>query len=497
MVITAMVDMVSYAGYDASEVAATGYIFGDTIRYTASTLNTSDGFTVGDTLTYGSANTDTAPFTAVSIDPQMKITTQLDATVTGITAANPGVVTATAHGFTTGQSISFAKLAGMTEVNGNAYTITVIDADSFSIVDTTTFTAYTSGGTATLGGVHGLSDGDMVAFKDVLPSAWALTLGSHGTTNVYNRTWYVDVIDTTSFKVCTNPDLTNYFDSSSINGWSTQTETISDATRANPVVVTMTGHGYTNGQLIKNINGVVGMTELNGNDYYANNVTANTVELYSDAGLTTTVDGTGFSAYVSGGTASRLVTGTAFSTGKMIKILQTQSKIANIQTNIQPSTEHRLVVNETVKGYTGKTIKVSVRNSGAGNRYLFDGEELGSQELDTKHRLYIFEQNDDSNDNHPLYFSETQDGIHGGGTEYSPAKDAATGLSGNAVEYYLDGVKQDHCQIIIQDLMSNCKRGMGCRFQFQVQNFMQYVIITAWVVTRLHIQCPCTQQQVF
>ena len=430
------------AGYDASEVAATGYIFGDTIRYTASTLNTSDGFTVGDTLTYGSANTDTAPFTAVSIDPQMKITTQLDATVTGITAANPGVVTATAHGFATGQSISFANVAGMTEVNGNAYTITVIDADSFSIVDTTTFTAYTSGGTATLGGVHGLSDGDMVAFKDVLPSAWALTLGSHGTTNVYNRTWYVDVIDTTSFKVCTNPDLTNYFDSSSINGWSTQTETISDATRANPVVVTMTGHGYTNGQLIKNINGVVGMTELNGNDYYANNVTANTVELYSDAGLTTTVDGTGFSAYVSGGTASRLVTGTSFSTGKMIKILQTQSKIANIQTNIQPSTEHRLVVNETVKGYTGKTIKVSVRNSGAGNRYLFDGEELGSQELDTKHRLYIFEQNDDSNDNHPLYFSETQDGIHGGGTEYAPAKDAATGLSGNAVEYYLDGVKQ-------------------------------------------------------
>ena len=58
------------AGYDASEVAATGYIFGDTIRYTASTLNTSDGFTVGDTLTYGSANTDTAPFTAVSIDPK-------------------------------------------------------------------------------------------------------------------------------------------------------------------------------------------------------------------------------------------------------------------------------------------------------------------------------------------------------------------------------------------------------------------------------------------
>ena len=84
-----------------------------------------------------------------------------------------------------------------------------------------------------------------------------------------------------------------------------------------------------------------------------------------------------------------------------------------------------------------------MRNSwGGGNRYLFDGEELGTHEMDTKHRLYIFEQNDASNVGHPLYFSETQDGTWGGGTEFNMTKDAATGLTGNAVEYYLDGVKQ-------------------------------------------------------
>ena len=51
--------------------------------------------------------------------------------------------------------------------------------------------------------------------------------------------------------------------------------------------------------------------------------------------------------------------------------------MANIQQH-SPSTEHRLVVNETVKGYTGKQ-SVSVRNSGAGNRYPFHGEEPGSK----------------------------------------------------------------------------------------------------------------------
>ena len=433
------------AGYDTNEVAADGYIYGDTLTYTRASLNTTEGFTVGDQLSYGTTTTN-KPATAVSIEANMTITTKKDATVSAVTQANPASVTATAHGFATGQSISFAGVVGMTELNGNSYTITVVDADTFTLdsTDSTAFTAYTSDGTATLGGAHGFADGDMMAFKDVLPTDWAKTLGSHGTASMYNRTWYVDVVDANTFKVCTNPDLTNYYDSSAINGWSTVTETITDATRSNPVILTMTGHGYSNGQEVKNISGVGGMTELNNNTYYANNVTANSVELFSDAGLTTSLDGTGFGAYTSGGTADRLITGTLFQSGTMIHYGETKSEIANIQTNIQPAANHRLVVNKTRKGYTGKTIKVSVVDAqhGLGNQYVFDGELLGSHEMDTKHRLYIFEQNDDSNDGHPLYFSETQDGTHNGGAEFNGAKDAATGLTGQCVEYYLDGVLQ-------------------------------------------------------
>lgn len=68
--------------------------------------------------------------------------------ITAITVANPGVVTATAHGFVTGSQVIIRNVAGMTQVNGHQYTITVIGANTFSIVDTTAYTAYTSGGTA-------------------------------------------------------------------------------------------------------------------------------------------------------------------------------------------------------------------------------------------------------------------------------------------------------------------------------------------------------------
>ena len=61
--------------------------------------------------------------------------------------------------------------------------------------------------------------------------------------------------------------------------------------------------------------------------------------------------------------------------------------------------------------------------------------------MDTKHRLYIFEQNDDSNDGQPPY-SVKHKMVHNGGVEFNQTKDAPTGLTGNAVEYYLDGVKQ-------------------------------------------------------
>ncbi|WP_333710375.1 DUF2460 domain-containing protein [Malikia spinosa] len=95
--------------------------------------------------------------------------------ITAITQANPGVVTAVGHGYVTGDRIKITDVAGMTQVNGLYYTVTWISADAFSIgVNTTAYTAYVSGGTATKYGItqtsparvystaHGFSNGQIV-----------------------------------------------------------------------------------------------------------------------------------------------------------------------------------------------------------------------------------------------------------------------------------------------------------------------------------------------
>ena len=75
----------------------------------------------------------------------------------------------------------------------------------------------------------------------------------------------------------------------------TATVTITGATQANPVVITATN--TFEGAETVTIAGVVGMTELNGNSYIVANPTSTTFELSG-------IDGTGFTAYTSGGTGT-------------------------------------------------------------------------------------------------------------------------------------------------------------------------------------------------
>lgn len=75
--------------------------------------------------------------------------------ITAITKANPGVITIPGHGLTTADEVAVFDAGGTVEVNGNGYTITVIDVDNISIgVDTSAFTTYTFGGS-----VHLATDG--------------------------------------------------------------------------------------------------------------------------------------------------------------------------------------------------------------------------------------------------------------------------------------------------------------------------------------------------
>lgn len=74
--------------------------------------------------------------------------------ITNATQANPCVITtSSAHGLADDEFIGISGVVGMTELNGNSYSVTVLTSTTFELTgtDSTGYTAYTSGGTVTQG----------------------------------------------------------------------------------------------------------------------------------------------------------------------------------------------------------------------------------------------------------------------------------------------------------------------------------------------------------
>jgi len=78
-----------------------------------------------------------------------------DKTISGITKANPAVVTATSHGYSNGDEILITEVVGMTEVNGIRFIIADVTTNTFSLknkdsvaIDSSSYTTYSSAGTA-------------------------------------------------------------------------------------------------------------------------------------------------------------------------------------------------------------------------------------------------------------------------------------------------------------------------------------------------------------
>lgn len=78
---------------------------------------------------------------------------EADVPITGISQADPGVVTSVAHGYTTGDWVYITGVVGMTEVNKRYFSINVLTVDTYELldhdggnIDTTGYTAYVSGG---------------------------------------------------------------------------------------------------------------------------------------------------------------------------------------------------------------------------------------------------------------------------------------------------------------------------------------------------------------
>jgi hypothetical protein len=210
--------------------------------------------------------------------------------ITGITQADPGVITSVSHGLSTGDEVYIADVAGMTEVNGQFYTVNVLTADTFEIrdidtndIDTSGFTAYSSGGTVSK------------VYEIATPYAEA-------------DLWQLKVAQTADLMYIVHPNYEpRKITRSAHNSWSLSTfertadpfsKAITGATQANPCVITATGHGYEGGETI-DIRAVVGMTELNGNSYKVVYIDANSFSLTNLSDVA--IDSTGYTAYTSGG----------------------------------------------------------------------------------------------------------------------------------------------------------------------------------------------------
>src|SRR5210317_441620 len=124
------------------------YLF-DVVLFNHLNITTAQSFTTGETVTGGSSG-------ATGVVQEYSSTES--ATITGITQASPAVVTAN-NSFKEGQQVSIASVSGMIEVNGNVYTVRnpssttfeLYDTDGTTAIDSSAFTAYTSGGTASHG----------------------------------------------------------------------------------------------------------------------------------------------------------------------------------------------------------------------------------------------------------------------------------------------------------------------------------------------------------
>lgn len=106
--------------------------------------------------------------------------------ISGITAANPAVITAVAHGFIEGELVALSGIVGPTSMNVLAQ-VHPIDADTFSVdIDSSDLPAYISGGLATPYDDSGFFDGGLMTLntgqnagisrevKAYVPGQWTL-----------------------------------------------------------------------------------------------------------------------------------------------------------------------------------------------------------------------------------------------------------------------------------------------------------------------------------
>ena len=95
--------------------------------------------------------------------------------------------------------------------------------------------------------------------------------------------------------------------------------------------------------------------------------------------------------------------------------------------------EASIALGEVIAGVPAVSYAVTVASYAGGNRFYIDGVVYPTLNL-SEGNTYRFDQSHSSNANHPLRFSTTSNGTHGGGTEYTTGV-TTNGTPGNAGAY--------------------------------------------------------------
>jgi hypothetical protein len=181
-----------------------------------------------------------------------------DLTITGITQANPGVVTVN-HSLTKGRTVYISGVGGMTQLNGNFYKVDHVlgSAKNISDIDRS------SPARITFASSHGFVGGDRVFIESV-----------GGMTEVNDRTFeLLDIVDIEA--------------------------SITAITKANPAVVTTSAaHGLSNGDIVY-LSGVGGMSQVNNLRFTVAGVTSTTFQLSG-------INSSAYTTYTSGGLVERV-----------------------------------------------------------------------------------------------------------------------------------------------------------------------------------------------
>lgn len=155
-------------------------------------------------------------FWMVSAD--FPLASNYEAFIYGASDASPIVISSRNHGLTTGQIISITGVGGNTSANG-VWSITVVDANNYSLNLSTGNGAYTSGGTVTLAdgttwaaliGQIAAALGTPITIQGSIPSAYGVPLGRMVTYRQPPPLYFDAVARTIGFRVVASYDGSIY-----------------------------------------------------------------------------------------------------------------------------------------------------------------------------------------------------------------------------------------------------------------------------------------------